>query len=111
MLSAIKGTFKNEEMSYIYFDTQIIGKPKKIKNIKDTTEICGRGGTDFQCIFDFCKLHQEYDGVMIFTDGFASEPRLPRCKQKFAWICTSHSEYLEHYEWMKRTGIICYLEE
>ena len=37
-------------------------------------EIKGRGGTSFQPIFDYVLEHNDYDGIIILTDGGAPHP-------------------------------------
>lgn len=61
-------------------------------------------------VFDYAKNHPEYDGVIIFTDGYADHPKKkPGTKAKFVWVLTSEAEYNEHKDWMKQTGKSCFL--
>lgn len=74
-------------------------------------EVCGRGGTSFQEIFDYLKDHRQYDGLLIFTDGYAPEPRVDfALRTKVLWICRSEQEYNVHHEWMEKTGRACWIE-
>lgn len=110
--SIINRVFKYgiEHISAVQFDTQIKDVEsfdKARKNIK----ILGRGGTNFQSVFDYVAQHPEYDGLIIFTDGYAPEPHKPkgfRCK--VAWICDDKSGYEENKGWMKKTGRCCLME-
>ena len=60
----------------IQFDTEIhpetfLKMSKKIPRLK----VYGRGGTDFNCVFNYAQKESPiYDGVIIFTDGYASVP-------------------------------------
>ena len=69
---------------------------KATKNIK----ICGRGGTDFQCAVDYYEEHPEYQGMIIFTDGYAPVPELHMRKQ-ILWILSGKQEYDRANKWIK----------
>ena len=74
-------------------------------------EVCGRGGTSFQEVFDYLKDHRQYDGLLIFTDGYAPQPRVDfAMRTKVLWICRSEKEYKAHHEWMEKTGRACWIE-
>ncbi len=74
-------------------------------------EVCGRGGTSFQEVFDYLKQHGDYDGLLIFTDGDAPEPKVDfALRTKVLWVCCSEHEYNQHHEWMLRTGRCCWIE-
>lgn len=74
-------------------------------------EVRGRGGTSFQEVFDYLKDHRQYDGLLIFTDGYAPEPSADfALRTKVLWICRSEQEYSEHHEWMEKTGRACWIE-
>ena len=58
-----------EKIDVIFFDTNLkLSKPVSIKKRISLKEIQGRGGTNFQCAFDFFSEHSEYNGLIIFTD-------------------------------------------
>lgn len=74
-------------------------------------EVCGRGGTSFQEVFDYLKDHRQYDGLLIFTDGYAPEPSVDfTMRTKVLWICRSEKEYNVHHDWMEKTGRACWIE-
>lgn len=110
--SIINRAFKYgiEHISAVQFDTslkEIEPFDKARKNIK----ISGRGGTAFQPIFDYVSKHPEYDGLIIFTDGYAPQPILPkgfRCK--VAWICDDKKGYEQNKDWMQKSGRCCLME-
>lgn len=104
--SAIARFFKYgvETIDVLPFDaglkelTTLKKAPKKVK-------IEGRGGTDFQIIFDYIAEHPRYDGMIIFTDGYAPEPKVPQpMHTKVLWICDCEQNYERHREWMRRSG-------
>ena len=86
------------------------GEPVSFKKRQTSFIISGRGGTDFQPVFDYAKDHPEYDGVIILTDGYANQPQKKSgTKAKFVWVLPSEAEYNEHKDWMKQTGKSCFL--
>ncbi len=99
-----------ESIDVLNFDCELQGEPVSFKKRQTTFNISGRGGTDFQPVFDYAKDHPEYDGVIILTDGYANHPQKKSgTKAKFVWVLTSEAEYNEHKDWMKQTGKSCFL--
>lgn len=99
-----------ESIDVINFDCELQGEPVSFKNRQTSFNISGRGGTEFQAVFDYAKDHPEYDGVIIFTDGYADHPKKkPGTKAKFVWILRSEAEYNTHHDWMNKTGKSCFL--
>lgn len=99
-----------ESINVLNFDCELQGEPVSFKKRQTAFTISGRGGTDFQPVFDYAKDHPEYDGVIILTDGYANHPqKKPGTKAKFVWVLTSEAEYNEHKDWMKQTGKSCFL--
>ncbi len=93
-------SFGVEAIKVLAFDTEIkqeIELKKAVKNIK----IEGRGGTDFQCAIDYYESHEDYQGLIIFTDGYAEVPKISRNKQ-ILWILTGKNEYDRAYRWIKK---------
>jgi predicted metal-dependent peptidase len=104
--SAIARFFKYgvETIDVLPFDaglkelTTLKKAPKEVK-------IEGRGGTDFQILFDYIAKHPRYDGMIIFTDGYAPEPKVPQpMHAKVLWICDSEQNCERHHEWMRKSG-------
>lgn len=98
-----------ESIDILNFDCELQGEPVSFKKRQTSFNISGRGGTDFQPVFDYAKDHPEYDRVIIFTDGYANHPKKKPGKAKFVWVLTSEAEYNEHKDWMKQTGKSCFL--
>ncbi len=91
-------SFGVEAIKVLAFDTEIkqeIELKKAVKNIK----IEGRGGTYFQCVIDYYESHEDYQGLIIFTDGYAEVPKISRNKQ-ILWILTGKNEYDNAYKWI-----------
>lgn len=92
-LAVINRFFKQgiEHIEVIQFDSQITtDKPLAIKQATKSIHISGRGGTNFQPAIDFYYEHEEYDGLVFLTDGYAPQPTLPDDKRHkpLAWILT-----------------------
>ena len=111
--SAIARFFKYgvETIDVLPFDaglkelTTLKKAPKKVK-------IEGRGGTDFQILFDYIAKHPSYDGLIIFTDGYAPEPKVPQpMHTKVLWICDDERNYEQHREWMRKIGKAAFIRE
>ena len=99
-----------ESIDVLNFDCELQGEPVSFKKRQTSCTISGRGGTDFQPVFDYAKDHPEYDGVIILTDGYADHPqKKPGTKAKFVWVLPSEAEYNEHKDWKKQTGKSCFL--
>lgn len=101
-----------EEMDVIQFDTEIKGEILSLEKVRKGTkfEINGRGGTNFQSVFNFIAEHRDYDGLIIFTDGYAPEPKVkPGDRTRKVWVCEGETSYNKHHEWMLKSGRACFL--
>ena len=88
-----------EAINVITFDWELQQEfelKKAAKNIK----ITGRGGTNFQCAVDYYESHPEFQGMIIFTDGYAQVPKIKKAKQ-LLWILTGKNEYDHAISWIK----------
>ena len=93
-LAVINRFFKQgiERIDVIEFDSQITTeKPMLLKQATRNIRVTGRGGTNFQPAIDFYYEHEEYDGLVFLTDGYAATPTLPDDKRHkpLAWILTA----------------------
>jgi predicted metal-dependent peptidase len=93
-LAVINRFFKQgiESIEVIEFDSKITTeKPIALKQAANGIRVIGRGGTNFQPAIDFYYEHEEYDGLVFLTDGFAATPKLPDDKRHkpLAWILTT----------------------
>ncbi len=101
------------KIDVIQFDCQLqTPQPISIKDAKQMkcSEVKGRGGTDFQVAIDYLQNHNVYDGMIIFTDGYAPQPKIDFfTRTKFAWVLTDEKSYDENKEWMRKIGRVCYI--
>ena len=93
-LAVINRFFKQgiEQIEVIEFDSHITTeKPLLLKQAANGIRVIGRGGTNFQPAIDFYYEHEEYDGLVFLTDGYAAIPKLPDDKRHkpLAWILTA----------------------
>ncbi len=100
-----------EKIDALTFDTSL-GEPVTLTRAEAGFKVKGRGGTNFQPVVDFMAEHGEYDGLIIFTDGYAPKPVVPaRLKGRLLWILRSEKEYNEHRKWMSESGRVCFIEK
>lgn len=101
------------QIDVIQFDCELqTPQPITLKDAKKmkVSEVKGRGGTDFRVAFDYLRDHNFYDGMIIFTDGYASHPKIDFfTRTKFAWVLTDEKCYEGHKEWMGKIGRVCFI--
>lgn len=101
-------------LDIVQFDTEIKGEAVRInKSFSPSKDIkiVGRGGTSFQCVFEYLRAHNNYDGLIIFTDGCAPEPVFDfHTNAKVLWVCDSKNSYENYRSWMEKTGRSCYIK-
>ncbi len=99
-----------ENIDVIMFDYSIKGEPMTMKKAKrNLIKIFGRGGTRFQCVIDYAAQSKtRYQGLIIFTDGYAPVPTLPPFfRVPILWALIKDG--CNHDE-LKETGRLCYIE-
>ena len=113
-LLTIKSIFSRtiKEIDMFFFDTELKSKePIKMKvyNIHKI-DVIGRGGTNFECIFEYLKKNQnKYDGILIFTDGYAPEVNLKyKLRTKLCWIIYDNEGI---QPWMKKIGLCSIMQK
>lgn len=89
-----------ESVHVIAFDSEL-KQEFDIKKAAKSVQVVGRGGTDFQCAVDYYESHSEYQGMIVFTDGYADVPKITRPKQSL-WILTGKDQYECAIGWIKK---------
>ena len=98
-----------QQIDVVQFDT-CLGEVQTILKAAENIKITGRGGTNFQPFIDFVAKHPEYDGALIYTDGYAAPPTIPpTMRTPLCWVLRSEAEFEEH-KWMKQSGTVCVIE-
>ena len=85
----------------IQFDSEVKEKVLKLKKARESVKIIGRGGTDFQPPIDYYCKKTNYDGLIVFTDGCASVPKISS-RKKILWILTDQRAYDRSIEWIEK---------
>ncbi|MDR1248031.1 MAG: VWA-like domain-containing protein [Treponema sp.] len=99
-------------LELLQFDAALKGEPVLMKQARKTIRVTGRGGTDFQPLCNYFEENEKrYDGLIVFTDGFAAIPALPRrLARKTLWLCNNRTNYDRHRPWMSRLGRCAWIE-
>lgn len=81
----LNGMIDHVIADFVQFDTIIQGEPEPYTKKASKIKVKGRGGTCFDPVI---KLADErgYDGLVIFTDGYAPFPKKPKCRMMWA-VC------------------------
>lgn len=94
-----------ERVYVVQFDTQITGKPMALKKAKRTINVLGRGGTCFDGVLQYIDEHRDYDGLVVFTDGYARRPRVPKNQRtRVIWLFNNESTYQEMQNNLRHIG-------
>lgn len=75
----LNGMIDHVEVDFIQFDTILYGDPKPYAKRSKKIEIVGRGGTSFHPVIQLAD-EKRYDGLVIFTDGYAPFPDKPKTR-------------------------------
>ncbi len=89
-----------EAVHVLAFDSEI-KQEFDLKKAAKSVQVVGRGGTDFQDPINYYESHTEYQGMIIFTDGYACVPKITKPKQTL-WILTGRDEYDYASKWIKK---------
>ena len=103
-----------QEIDVLMFDFDVQGEPVTLKEAqknKQTFEVKGRGGTNFQAPINYVAEHPDYDGLIIMTDGYAPVPSVPAfLKTKLLWVIDNEQSYKQHHDALRKTGRVCLIE-
>ena len=103
-----------QEIDVMMFDADVQGEPVTLKEAqqnRQTFEVKGRGGTNFQAPVNYVAEHPGYDGLIIMTDGYAPIPSVPAfLKTKLLWVIDNEPSYKQHYDALRKTGRVCLIE-
>lgn len=100
-----------QQIDVVQFDTQL-GEVTTLSRAAESIKVKGRGGTCFQPFIDFVATHPEYDGALIYTDGYAQQPTIPvTMRTPLCWVLRSEEELQHHEQWMSQSGRVCVIEK
>ncbi|MBR6264384.1 MAG: hypothetical protein IKR05_14385 [Prevotella sp.] len=99
-----------QQIDVVQFDTDL-GEVQTLLKASENIKVTGRGGTCFHPFIDFVTKHPEYDGALIYTDGYAPPPFMPaHLRTPLCWVLRSETELNEHEHWMSQSGRVCVIE-
>ena len=100
-----------KQIDVVQFDVKL-GEVQTLLKASEEIKISGRGGTLFQPFIDYVAKHPEYDGALIYTDGYAPHPEIPaNMRTRLCWVLTSEKELKEHESWMQQSGRVIVIEK
>ena len=103
-----------KETDVYQFDTELKDEtPMKMHKARKEIKLLGRGGTDFQVVLDkLSTMPNHYDGVIVYTDGWAARPKVPKnVKTKnILWLFDTEDNYNEAYKNLKGIGRAAYVK-
>lgn len=100
------------QIDVLQFDAELQGPVMSLKKARSKIQVLGRGGTCFQPIFDYLDKHLEYDGLIVFTDGYSHPPVRGRNKRtQVLWLIDSEQHYKSRQELLSPVGRCAFLRE
>ncbi len=95
-----------QSVDVLQFDAEIKDKPLSLKKAKYQVKVIGRGGTDFQPVINYIDKNKDYDGLIIFTDGFAPVPFAPKKNKrtKILWLFNNEDNYVNMKQQVRQIG-------
>ncbi len=101
-----------QSVDVIQFDTEIKGQLMSMKRARRRVAALGRGGTDFRPVMEYVDEHPEYDGLVVFTDGYAPVPPKPKNrKTRILWLFNTESNYHDMHDELRHIGHSAFLKE
>jgi predicted metal-dependent peptidase len=95
----------------IQFDTKITTDVMTFRRAKREVQLTGRGGTNFDPVLAYLEEHQDYDGLIIYTDGYAPCPEPPQNRRtRILWLFVSEEHYRSCYPKLEHLGLGAYLK-
>ncbi len=101
-----------ETIDVIQFDTEIKGAPTILKRARREIDVFGRGGTNFDPVIEYIDKFRHYDGLIIFTDGYAPVPPVPKNrKTRVLWLFISKTTHENMAENVRHIGRSTFLQQ
>jgi predicted metal-dependent peptidase len=105
-------TYGVPSIDVMQFDTELKGPPVTLKRARCAHVVQGRGGTNFTPVIDFIDAQRDYDGVIVFTDGYAPVPRPPQNRRtRVLWLFNSEATYRVMHARLQAIGRAAFLKE
>jgi hypothetical protein len=101
-----------ESIDVVQFDTELKGPPVSLKRARRSVEVRGRGGTSFEPVMDYLDEHRDYDGAIVFTDGYARVPRRPKNRRtRVLWVFNREETFRRMHAALRPIGRATFLKE
>ncbi|WP_283756713.1 DUF2201 family putative metallopeptidase [Roseofilum casamattae] len=95
----------------IQFDAKITADGMTLRRAQREVQLTGRGGTNFDPVLAYLDKHRDYDGLIIYTDGYAPCPPLPQNRRtRILWLFVSETNYRSCYPNLKHLGQGAYIK-
>ncbi|MEM1171671.1 MAG: VWA-like domain-containing protein [Cyanobacteria bacterium P01_H01_bin.35] len=100
-----------EAIDVIQFDADITTDLMTFRRAQREVQLTGRGGTDFSPVLAYLEEHRDYDGLIIYTDGYAPCPAPPQNRRtRIMWLFVSEAHYRSCYPKLQDLGLGAYLK-
>ncbi|MCS7471569.1 VWA-like domain-containing protein [Stieleria sp. ICT_E10.1] len=101
-----------ESVDVIWFDEDIRCEPLTLRHARSAFEVSGRGGTNFGPVIDYIDRHRDYDGLIIFTDGYAPVPPRPQnTRTRVLWLFKDEATHQQMHQGLRPLGRSAFLKE
>ncbi|MDT9339602.1 VWA-like domain-containing protein [Trichodesmium erythraeum 21-75] len=89
----------------IQFDAEITTDLMTFRPALWEIQLTRRGGTNFGLIWAYLKEHRDYDGLIIYTDGYALCPAQPQnLLDPILWLFVREVHYRSYYPNLQQMG-------
>ncbi|MDY6804398.1 MAG: VWA-like domain-containing protein [Cyanobacteriota bacterium] len=100
-----------EAIDVIQFDAEITTDAMTFRRARREVQLTGRGGTNFDPVLAYLEEHRDYDGLIIYTDGYAPCPEPPQNRRtRILWLFVSEAHYRSCYPNLEHLGQGAYLK-
>jgi len=94
----------------LQFDAEIRGDAMTLRRAQQSVQLTGRGGTSFAPVLAYLDQHRDYDGLIIYTDGYAPCPEPTQNRRtRVLWLFVHEEQYQSCYPNLKHLGQGAYL--
>jgi predicted metal-dependent peptidase len=100
------------QIEVLQFDTEIKGEPLALDKARSKIQVIGRGGTNFQSVINYIDNNKGYDGLIIFTDGYAPIPSIPKNKRtRVLWLFNNEDNYKNLKNGLRTIGRSAFIKD
>ena len=95
----------------IQFDAEITADVMTFRRARHEVQLTGRGGTNFAPVLAYLDDRRDYDGLIVYTDGYAPCPPTPQNRRtRILWLFVSEAHYRCCYPNLRHLGQGAYLK-